>query len=156
MSNDRINYAQFNALTITGRIANLKVLKGQYGESLVVTLITTLETDKQEMNIVFSTKGGLLTMFQNGNLDTGRTMTVTGHIRSVEEVYIDADGQAAQLKRPRMNLKQVQVLDGGLGPAPKKENAPSTVKQLVKLNDRQPKVDTAPPITPESVYSDYE
>ena len=156
MSNDYTNYAQFNALTVTGRISNLKVLKGQYGESLVVTMITTLETDKQELNIVFSTKGALMTMFKNGNLDTGRTLTVTGHIKSVEEIWIDDNGQAAQLVRPRMSLKQVQVLDGGLGPAPKKENAPSTVKQLVKLNDRQPKVDAAPDITPEEAYAaDY-
>ena len=89
-------------------------------------------------------------MFKNGNLDTGRTLTVTGHIKSVEEIWIDENGQAAQLVRPRMHLKQVQLLDGGLGPAPKKENAPSTVKQLVKLNDRQPKVDETPAVTPRS------
>ena len=64
---------QFNALTVTGRVMDLKVLKGQYGESLVVTMITTLETDGEETNIVFTNKNGLMTMFKNGNLDTGRT-----------------------------------------------------------------------------------
>ena len=147
------NYANFNALTVTGRVADLKILSGKYGESLVVTMITTLETDGEESNVVFTNKNGLLTMFNNGNLEVGRQLTVTGHIKSIEQVYTDKGGAVRLLKRPRLNLKQVQVLDGGLGPAPKKESAPSTAGQLVELN--QPAVDAAPSITPEEEYAAY-
>ena len=147
------NYANFNALTVTGRVSDLKILSGQYGESLVVTMITTLETDGEESNVVFTNKNGLMTMFKNGKLEVGRQLTVTGHIKSIEQVYTDKGGAVRLLKRPRLNLKQVQVLDGGLGPAPKKESAPSTAGQLVELN--QPAVDAAPSITPEEEYAAY-
>ena len=148
------NYANFNTLTVTGRVSDLKVLKGQYGESLVVTMITTLETDGEESNVVFTNKNGLMTMFKNGNLEVGRQLTVTGHIKSIEQVYTDKGGAVRMLKRPRLNLKQAQVLDGGLGPAPKKEATPSTVGQIVEMN--QPVVDAAPDITPEEAYAaDY-
>ena len=148
------NYANFNALTVTGRVSDLKILKGQYGESLVVTMITTLETDGEESNVVFTNKNGLMTMFKNGNLEVGRTLTVTGHIKSIQQVYTDEKGAVRMLKRPRLNLKQVQVLDGGLGPASKKEATPSTAGQLVEMN--QPKVDETPDITPEEAYAaDY-
>ena len=147
------NYANFNALTVTGRVADLKILSGQYGESLVVTMITTLETDKDSANIVFTNKNGLMTMFKNGNLEVGRTMTVTGHIDKIEQVYTDKKGAVRLLKRARVHLKQAQVLDGGLGPAPKKEETPSTAGQLVELN--QPAIDAAPSITPEEEYAAY-
>lgn len=148
------NYANFNALTVTGRVSDLKILKGQYGESLVVTMITTLETDKDSANVVFTNKNGLMTMFKNGNLEVGRTLTVTGHISKIEQVYTDKDGKVRTLKRSRVTLKQAQILDGGLGPAPKKEATPSTAGQLVEMN--QPTVDKTPDITPEEAYaSDY-
>ena len=145
------NYANFNALTVTGRVSDLKILKGQYGESLVVTMITTLETDKESANVVFTNKNGLMTMFKNGNLEVGRTLTVTGHISKIEQVYTDKDGKVRVLKRSRVSLKQAQVLDGGLGPAPKKEVTPSTAGQLVEMN--QPPVDETPGITPEDAYA---
>ena len=151
---DYTNYANFNALTVTGRVMDLKVLKGQYGESLVVTMITTLETDGEETNVVFSNKNGLMTMYKNGKLDTGRQLTVTGHISKIEQVYTDKGGAVRLLKRPRLSLKQAVVLDGGLGPAPKKETkTPSTAGQLVELNKREPQVDSAPDITPEEAYA---
>lgn len=145
------NYANFNALTVTGRVSDLKILKGQYGESLVVTMITTLETDGAETNVLFTNKNGLMTMFKNGNLEVGRQLTVTGHIKSIEQVYTDKGGAVRMLKRPRVSLKQAQVLDGGLGPAPKKEATPSTAGQLVEMN--QPKVDATPDITPEEEFA---
>ena len=148
------NYANFNALTVTGRVSDLKILKGQYGESLVVTMITTLETDGAESNVIFTNKNGLMTMFKNGNLEVGRQLTVTGHIKSMEQVYTDKGGAVRMLKRPRVKLAQAQILNGGLGPAPKKEATPSTAGQLVEMN--QPTVDKTPDITPEEAYAaDY-
>ena len=150
---DYTNYANFNALTVTGRVMDLKVLSGQYGESLVVTMITTLETDGEETNVVFTNKNGLMTMYKNGKLDTGRQLTVTGHISKIEQVYTDKGGAVRMLKRPRLSLKQAVVLDGGLGPAPKKDKAPSTAGQLVELNKREPQVDETPGLTPEDAYA---
>ena len=145
------NYAQLNVLTITGRVSALKLLDGQYGESLAVTMISTMETEGEEINITFTNKNGLMTMFKNGNLDVGRQLTVTGHIKSVEQVYTDKDGAVRLLKRARMNLKQVQVLDGGLGPAPKKEDKrmPRTAGQVVNMTP----VDKTPDLTPEEEYA---
>ena len=145
------SYAQFNALTITGRVSALKLLNGQYGESLAVTMISTMETDGEEVNITFSNKNGLMTMFKNGNLDVGRQLTVVGHISKIEQVYTDkASGEVRLLKRSRVALKQAQVLDGGLGPAPKKEDKqmPRTAGQVVKMAP----VDKTPALTPESDY----
>ncbi len=143
---DYTNYAQFNVMTITGRVAALKLLNGQYGESLAVTMISTMETDKEEVNITFTNKNGLMTMYKNGNLTVGRQLTVTGHMTKVEQLYTDKEGVMRPLKRARIALKQVQVLDGGLGPAPKKEVMPSTVGQVIASTpvDGQPKVDPTP------------
>ena len=147
------NYSQFNALTITGRVSALKLLNGQYGESLAVTMISTLEKDGEEVNITFSNKNGLMTMYKNGNLEVGRQLTVVGHLKGVEQVYTDKDGSVRMLKRPRLSLKQAQILDGGLGPAPKKEvtTTPRTAGQLVEMNS--PKVDSTPDLTPEEEYA---
>ena len=147
------NYAQLNVLTITGRVSVLELLDGQYGKALAVTMISTMETEGETVNITFTNKNGLMTMFNNGKLEVGRQLTVTGHIKSVEQVYTDKDGSVRLLKRARMNLKQVQVLDGGLGPAPRKEvtKAPRTAGQLVDMN--QPKTDATPDITPEEEYA---
>ena len=128
---DYTNYAQFNVMTITGRVAALKLISGQYGESLAVTMISTMEKDGAEVNIQFTNKNGLMTMYKNGNLTVGRQLTVTGHMTKVEQLYTDKEGVMRPLKRARVTLKQVQVLDGGLGPAPKKEIMPSTPNQVI-------------------------
>ena len=146
------NYSNFNALTITGRVSSLKLLNGKYGEALALTMISTLATDGDEVTVEFTSKNGLLTMFKNGNLDTGRQLTVTGHIKAVEQVYTDKDGSVRLLKRGKVILQGAVVLEGGLGPAPKKESrTPSTAGQLVNMN--QPKVDASPDITPEEEYA---
>ena len=146
------NYSQFNALTITGRVSSLKLLDGKYGEALALTMISTLETDGDEVTIEFTSKNGLMTMFNNGNLDVGRMLTVTGHIKAVEQVYTDKDGQVRLLKRSKVILKGATVLEGGLGPAPKKEvKTPRTAGEVVRMN--QPKTDATPDLTPEEEYA---
>mgnify|MGYP003323569546 CR=1 FL=1 len=126
------NYSNFNALTITGRVSSLKLLNGQYGEALAVTMISTLMTDGDEVTIEFTNKNGLMTMFKNGNLVKGMQLTVTGHVSKVECTYIDKKtGVMAALKRPRMTLQAATVFDGGLGPKPKEEVMPSTTNQVV-------------------------
>ena len=147
------NYSNFNALTITGRVSSLKLLNGQYGEALAVTMISTLMTDGDEVTIEFTNKNGLMTMFKNGKLDTGRQLTITGHMKAVEQVYTDKDGAVRLLKRSKVILHGATVLEGGLGPAPKKEVMPSTTGQVL----RSAPVDKTPTVTPEEEYaaSDY-
>ena len=143
------NYSNFNALTITGRVSSLKLLNGQYGEALALTMISTLMTDGDEVTIEFTNKNGLMTMFKNGKLDTGRQLTITGHMKAVEQVYTDKDGSVRLLKRSKVILHGATVLEGGLGPAPKKEDRmPRTAGQVVNMAP----VDKTPDLTPESAY----
>lgn len=122
MSQQYTNYASHNVFTFTGRVMDVHLIDGQYGESLSVTMITTLVTDGDELTVQFTNKNGLMTMFKNGKLDKGRMLTVTGRLRKVEQVYTDkADGATKLLTRPRITLEAATVFGGGLGPAPKRE-----------------------------------
>ena len=146
MAQQYTNWANHNVFTFTGRVMDAHLINGQYGESLSVTMITTLETDGAELNVQFTNKNGLMTMFKNGKLVTGMVLTVTGHLNKVEQVYVDkADGATKLLKRPRITLKAATVFDGGLGPKPKKEAMPSTAGQVIKSApvDPTPEVEEA-------------
>ena len=148
------NYSNFNALTITGRVSSLKLLNGKYGEALAVTMISTMMTDGDEVTIEFTNKNGLMTMFKNGKLDTGRMLTVTGHMKAVEQVYTDkASGEVRLLKRSKVILHGATVLEGGLGPAPKKDTKqmPRTAGQVISMSP----VDETPALTPEEEYAAY-
>ena len=126
------NWANHNVFTFTGRVMDAHLINGQYGESLSVTMITTMVTEGAAMSVQFTNKNGLMTMFKNGNLVKGMQLTVTGHVTKVECTYIDKNtGVMAELKRPRMTLQAATVFDGGLGPKPKQEVMPSTTNQVV-------------------------
>ena len=65
-----------------------------------------------------------MSLFTKGHLQNGRRMTVTGHLASFTELYFDkAAGKTKVLKRPILHLVKAQILDGGLGPAAKKDNS---------------------------------
>ena len=123
MTNQTKSYAQFNALTVTGRIFHVEKATNKGSEFLAISLITTLTTDGTEVIFKFNTNGGLMTLFNNGRLAKGRQLTVTGHIADVAQVWYDDDGAANLLQRPEMKLTGAQVLDGGLGPAPTDDSA---------------------------------
>ena len=55
-------YAQFNTLTITGRISHAELVKGKYGEFLAVTLLTELKDDASAIAVQFNTTNGLLSL----------------------------------------------------------------------------------------------
>lgn len=115
-------YASFNTLSITGRVSHLEVKDGKYGEFLSVSLLTELENDGRTITVQFTNKNGLLTMFKNGNLNTGRLLTVTGHLEGFAETYVNKAGQTEMLTRPRLTLSAgAMVLAGGLGPSAKKD-----------------------------------
>lgn len=119
MSDTKTQWAQFNALTITGRVARLEKIQIKGKDFLSVTLATTMVKDGPTMAVKFLNNNGLLTMFTNGNLDTGRLLTVTGHITGFSEIYFDKKtGKTRRLGWPELKLNSVQVFDGGLGAKP--------------------------------------
>ena len=71
MSQQYTNWANHNVFTFTGRVMDAHLMNGQYGETLSVTMITTMVTDGAAMSVQFTNKNGLMTMFKNGNLVKG-------------------------------------------------------------------------------------
>jgi len=116
MADTNKTYAQFNAITVTGRIFHAEIPKGR--DFLAVTVISTLENDGQSINFTFNNSNGLKALFEKGFLAVGRTVTITGHVNRVAETY-EKDGKLLMKARPEIHLKGVQILDGGLGPMPK-------------------------------------
>ena len=119
---DQKSYAQFNSITITGRVSHAEVVEGKYGEFLAVTLLTELKDDAAAVAVQFNNTNGLLSLYKSGWLTNGRSVTVTGHLESFTELYFDKkSGKTKRLQRPRLQLSKAVVFDGGLGPAKKAE-----------------------------------
>ena len=115
-------YANFNSVTVTGRVLNAELATNKGTEFLAVTLITNLTDDHEGVNVTFNTTNGLMSLFKKGWLNNGRLVTVTGHIASISELYFnEKTGKRAVRKRPQVHLTKAQVFDGGLGPAKKPE-----------------------------------
>jgi len=139
MSDYNKTYAQFNTLTITGRVSHTELVESKNGEFLAVTLLSDLKDDGEAVAVTFNTSNGLMSLSKKGFLNNGRMLTVTGHLDSFTELYFDAKlGKTRRLKRAKMHLVQAQVLTGGLGPA-KKSN--DVIDQDVNIE-----VDEAPQI----------
>ena len=117
-------YAQFNSITITGRVSHmLRLVEGQYGEFLAVTLLSELVNDGTAMWLCSSTRPTVcMSLYKKGWLNNGRSVTVTGHLKSFAETYFNKQtGKRAILQRPRLTLDKAVVFDGGLGPAKRDE-----------------------------------
>jgi len=142
-----VNYAQFNVFTVTGRISNAEIVNYQDSQFLSVTLITTFTKEGQECDVVFTDNDGLMKLHTKGYFGKGRQVTLTGHIKEISEFYTKTDAKTGEIeafprKRPQMKLKSVQVLDGGLGPSPKKEESKAANK-VTKIT-LAPKADQTP------------
>ena len=150
---DSKTYAQFNSITITGRVSHAEMVKGQYGEFLAVTLLSELVNDGTAIAVQFNTTNGLMSLFKSGYLTNGRSVTVTGHLKSFAETYFNKEtGKRAILQRPRLTLDKAVVFDGGLGPAKRDE-----LEELPPVAKSAP-VDAAPAVatTPNgTVVSDF-
>ena len=130
---DYKTYAQFNSLTITGRLSHAEIVEHDGSEWLSVTLLSELVDDGEAKAVTFNTTNGLMSLFKSGYLKNGRRITVTGHLASFDEIYFDKQlGKAKRLQRPRLHLTKAQVFDGGLGPAKKED---STSKADVEIDD---------------------
>ena len=116
-------YAQFNSLTITGRVSHAELASNKGSEFLAVTLLTNLVDDAEAIQVTFNTTNGLMSLYKSGWLNNGRLVTVTGHVAQVSELYFDKKAQKrAVRKRPLIHLTKAQVFDGGLGPAKKDDD----------------------------------
>ena len=140
-------YAQFNTLTITGRVSHAEVVEGQYGEFLSVTLLTELKDDAPAIAVQFTNKNGLLSFVKKGYELKGRQVTVTGHLDGFTEIYFDKKlGKSKRLQRPRLNLGQAVVFSGGLGPAKKRD---VEVSEDVEIDDTPELPKKAVAVTPD-------
>ena len=120
---DYKSYAQFNSLTITGRLSHAEVREHNGSEFLSVNLISDLITDGKGITVQFTNSNGMMAMFKDGKLNNGRLITVTGHMTEFCETYFNKKtGKREMLQRPRLTLKQAQVFSGGYGPGKKAES----------------------------------
>jgi len=137
---DYKTYAAFNTFTVNGRISNIDLVNGRNGEFIAVTVITNFMNDDEGANIKFLNSNGLLALYNNGKLPVGRMITLTGHIKSIAETYTNSQGEVVMLKRPTIEMLDVQVPTGGLGAMPKDkvENAVRKTGVVVRPADAQP------------------
>ncbi len=136
------NYAQFNTVTVTGRIFHSEVPKGR--DFLSVSVISTLTKDGQEVEFTFTNNNGLKALFEKGFLNKGRVVTITGHIATCGETYTKG-GETLLKRRPEIHMTGVQILDGGLGADPsKKTKAANTAG--TRVVSYKPTVDPTPQV----------
>ena len=143
------SYVNFNSLTVTGRISNIDELTGKNGDFIAVTVITNCETDDGGVTIKFLNSNGLMALHQKGFLPVGRLVTLTGHISKIAETYTNQQGELQMLKRPQIELSDVTIPQGGLGPMPADKAAPKRrVGAVVRPTDAskaaKPEVEEAP------------
>lgn len=145
------NYANFNTFTVQGRISYSEVKSGKNGEFLSVTVISTLIKDGAETDVQFTDSDGLLRLFKSGYLRSGSVVTLTGRLQGLSETFTNKDGELQMRQRPLIQMAQVQIMTGGLGPIPKKDGAnnirkagvtPAAAKQAAPV-DAAPQVDPA-------------
>ena len=131
LANDTKSFAQFNQLTLTGRIFAAKVVNGENGEFLALTVISTVMNDVP-MTFVFNDSKALLKFHLDGKLPVGRQITISGSLKGISEFY-EKDGEAVIRKYPQVSLYNVSIVTGGWGPLPKKEGGVPTTKRIIKL-----------------------
>lgn len=148
MTQTQTRYAQFNTITVTGRIFNAEIVENNGQQFLSVTLISTASKDGADLLYTFNNNNGLMKLHESGWFGKGRQVTVTGHIHNVSEVYTTNTGEVRMRKRPEIHLTGVSVMDGGLGPMPKDDAQPRKVAGSVvnvgTPSNEMPAVDQAP------------
>ena len=147
------SYSNFNTATFEGRVFDVSIAKGPYGEFLGVTIITSLvdgsETVADEgITITFNDSSMLLNLHKQGWFNKGRRVHVTGAISKVSEVY-EKDGELHIRKRPQLTLESrtVQVKLGALPATDKPAAGTKVIRKVVK---QQPAVDPTPTVIDEN------
>jgi len=154
-------YANFNTLTVSGRVYNAEIIRTANGEEfLSVSVISNLDKDGNAVTYSFTNANGIMALFNKGFLPVGRQVTIVGRIKAVAETYFDKkSGQTLMLKHPKITLEGVQIPSGGLGAMPADKTAPvrrtgvvvspaqaqkDVHTQFNELLDRKAPVDEAP------------
>ena len=129
-------YANFNALTVTGRIYNAEIATNKSGEEfLAVSVISTATKDGEDIVYTFNDSQGLMKLHLSGYFCKGREVTITGHVAGVRTAYKTSTGQVKLLKRPELRLQSVVVLDGGLGRMPQSESAANLGGMTITMDE---------------------
>jgi hypothetical protein len=130
-------YADFQSVTLLGRIANLNVITTEDDrQCLAVTLYHRISQDAT-VTIRFLNSNGLLTAYNNGNLLVGQELTVTGKLQGIRAFYIK-DEELTPLKQPEFQMK---VMDYAFGSKPQPKAEPTASKDQVKA---EPTLETVP------------
>lgn len=139
-------YAQFNTLTVTGRIFNAEIVDRNGERFLSVTIISTATKDGEDLTYTFNNSNGLMTLHERGDFNKGREVTITGHIAGIRTAYRTKDGAVKLLKRPEVRMIGVQCLDGGLGRKPQDAAAKSEDLggMTITQDDGAPALDETP------------
>jgi hypothetical protein len=149
LNNTSPRYAQFNALTVTGRIFNAEIVDNKGNKFLSVSVISTASKNGADLVYTFNNSNGLMSLFEKDLFCKGRQVTITGHIHNVSEVYTTRTGEVAVRKRPEIHLTNVNVLDGGLGPMPNAEaQAQRITAGTVITQVGTPAIDETPSMEP--------
>lgn len=136
------SYAQFNVCTVTGRIADAKVVTSGRSPFLSVTVLSTATKNGETLAYSFTDAAGLLALHQKGMLMVGREITITGHIGGIRTTYPGPNGNLKLLRTPELRLLSVTILDGGLGRMP--AGARATNDMTVEAADGSPVIDETP------------
>ena len=152
MTTSNTRYAQFNSLTVTGRIFNAEVVTNQNNgdQFLSVSVISTAMKDGADLVYTFTNNNGLMALYNKGLFCKGREVTITGHISNVSEVYTTKTGEVKLRQRPEVRLIGVSVPEGGLGRMPQDKQqinrpaAGTVVKVGTPKSDVTPAVDETP------------
>ena len=147
MTNTQKRYAQFNALTVTGRIFNAEIVTQADGSQfLAVSLISTATTDGADLVYNFTNNNGLLALHKKGMFNKGREVTITGHIAGVRTAYETKQGEVKLLTRPELRMIGAQVLEGGLGRMPQEAPKTKSLGGMTVTVDKTPTMQAAPEI----------
>ena len=122
MSDTRKVYAQFNTMTITGRVYFKEDYTYQGKDLTKVQLATELKNDGESYRVEFTLDDRQMAEY----FSKGRYITVTGHLNGIEEIFFDKKvGKTRRHTMPLLKLSKVSVMPGGYGPVKKQESAPT-------------------------------
>ena len=122
MSDTRKSYAQFNTLTIVGRVYHSEDYTYQGKELTKIVLATELKNEGESYRVEFTTDDKMMASY----FTKGRYITVTGHLNGVEEIFFDKKvGKTRRHAMPLLKLSKVTVMPGGYGAVKKQEGTVS-------------------------------
>jgi hypothetical protein len=156
MTTSNTRYAQFNSLTVTGRIFNAEVVTNQNNgdQFLSVSVISTATKDGADLVYTFTNNNGLMALYNKGLFCKGREVTITGHISNVSEVYTTKTGEVKLRLRPEVRLIGVSVPEGGLGRMPQDKQQVNRPVAGTVVSVGTPKSDVAPQVDEAPAYGE--